>query len=196
MLMVLMFSGYSLCENNVKITTDAAIQEKWVEFNLTSGDAMVIKILNISTANVTFVKGPGIIVSPVGGEYPALAPIVTLYFDLNGSAYAFFPSKTLSLGHWEKGENITLMLTDRTIILKNGNIVKSFKAPTKIEPTHYITVGTTSRMMNATLEIEKINLFKENQKEIHKTLPSMSLVYFLAVLGVGGISMVLYNKKR
>ncbi|MDV3104695.1 hypothetical protein [Thermococcus waiotapuensis] len=156
---------------------------------------MVIRILNISAANVTFVKGPGIIVSPVGGEYPALAPIVTLYFDLNGSAYAFFPSETLSLGHWEKGENITLMMADRTIIIENGNIVRSFKAPTEIKPAHYITVGTTSKMMNATLEIEKFSLFDEKPRRSEEAVPSMSFVYFLVALDVGAGALVWYKKK-
>jgi hypothetical protein len=194
---VLLLSSYGLCESNVTITMKATINENWTQFNLTSGDVMTIKILNVTTANVTFIRGPGILVSPIGGKYPAMVPIVTLYFDLNGSVYAFFPSKTLNLGKWKKGENITLLLTDRKITLKNGNIVKSFEAPTEIEPVHYLTVRTTSRMMNATLRIEKFSLFnkKPREKENNRIVPSMSFVYFLTVLGVGAVAILLYRKR-
>ncbi|WP_297435381.1 hypothetical protein [Thermococcus sp.] len=192
---VLMISRYGLCGDNVNITIKATINENWTQFNLTSGDAMTIRILNISTANVTFIRGPGILVSPIGGKYPSLAPIVTLYFDLNGSVYAFFPSKTLSLGEWKKGGNVTLFLTDRKITLKNGNIIKSFEAPTEIEPVHYLTGRTTSRMMNATLQIEKFSLFNKKPQKTGNTIPSMSFVYFLVVLGVGVLALILYRKR-
>lgn len=192
---VLILHGYALCGSSAAVTMKATINENWTQFNLTPGDAMVIKILNISTANVTFIRGPGILVSPVGGEYPALAPIVTLYFDLNGSVYAFFPSKALSLGEWKKEGNVTLILTGRKILLKNGNVAKSFEAPTKIEPAHYLTVRTTSRMMNATLEIEKFSLFSKKQRKTSGTIPSMSFLYFIIVLGVGAVAIVLYSKR-
>jgi len=192
---VLILSGYGLCGSNVTVTMKATINENWTRFNLTSGDVMTIRILNISTANVTFIRGPGILVSPIGGKYPSLAPIVTLYFDLNGSVYAFFPSKTLSLGEWKKDGNVTLILTDRKITLKNGNIVKSFEAPTEIEPVHYLTVRTTSRMMNATLQIEKFSLFNKKPQTTSNTVTSMSFLYFLVVLGVGVLALVLYKKK-
>lgn len=61
---------YGLGEGNFKVTLKATINENWTQFNLTSGDMMVIKVLNVSTANVTFIKGPGILVSPIGGKYP------------------------------------------------------------------------------------------------------------------------------
>ncbi len=192
---ILMMSGYGLCENSTNVTIKATINENWTQFNLTSGDVMIIKILNVSAANVTFIRGPGILVSPIGGKYPSLAPIVTLYFDLNGSVYAFFPSKTFSLGEWKKGGNVTIILADRKIMLKNGNIIKSFEAPTKIEPVHYLTVRTTSRMMNATLQIEKFSLFNKKPQTTGNTIPSMSFLYFLSVLGVGVLALVLYKKK-
>jgi len=193
---LLLISGYGLCGgNSTIITTKATINENWTQFNLTSGDVMTIRILNISTANVTFIRGPGILVSPIGGKYPSLAPIVTLYFDLNGSVYAFFPSKTLSLGEWRKYGNLTLFLTDRKITLKNGNIIKSFETPTEIEPVHYLTVRTTSRMMNATLQIEKFSIFNKKPQKTNNTIPSMSFLYFLVILGVGAIASVLYKKK-
>jgi len=194
LLLVLMTSSYGLCENNANVTIKATIDENWTQFNLTSGEAMVIRILNISTANVTFIKGPGIIVSPIGGNYPSLAPIVTLYFDLNGSVYAFFPSETFFLGEWERGKNITLILTDRKVTLKNGNIIRSFEAPTRIEPVHYLMVRTTSKMMNATLQVEKFSLFSKRSQETSDTIPSMSFVYFLAILGVGLLAIAVYKK--
>ncbi|WP_457741996.1 hypothetical protein [Thermococcus sp.] len=192
---VIMISGYGLCGDNFNVTIKATINENWTRFNLTQGDVMIIKILNVSTANVTFIRGPGILVSPIGGKYPSLAPIVTLYFDLNGSVYAFFPSKTLSLGEWKKGGNVTLLLADRRIMLKNGNIIKSFEAPTKIEPVHYLAVRTTSRMMNATLQIEKFSLFSEKSQKTSNTVFSMSFVYFLVILGAGVLAFVLYKRK-
>ncbi|WP_456365232.1 hypothetical protein [Thermococcus sp.] len=192
---VLILQGYALCGSSAAVVMKATINENWTQFNLTPGDVMVIKILNISTANVTFIRGPGILVSPIGGEYPTLAPIVTLYFDLNGSVYAFFPSKALSLGEWKKEGNITLVLTDRKILLKNGNVAKSFEAPTKIEPVHYLTVRTTSRMMNATLEVEKFSLFSKKQRKTSRAIPSMGLLYLLIVLGVGAAAIALYSKR-
>ncbi len=194
LLLVLMTSSYGLCENNANVTIKATIDENWTQFNLTSGEAMVIRILNISTANVTFIKGPGIIVSPIGGNYPSLAPIVTLYFDLNGSVYAFFPSETFFLGEWGRGKNITLILTDRKVTLKNGNIIRSFEAPTRIEPVHYLMARTTSKMMNATLQVEKFSLFSKRSQETSDTIPSMSFVYFLAILGVGLLAIAVYKK--
>ncbi|WP_297523713.1 hypothetical protein [Thermococcus sp.] len=195
LLAVLMLHGYALCGSSAAVVMKATINENWTQFNLTPGDVMVIKILNISTANVTFIRGPGILVSPVGGDYPTLAPIVTLYFDLNGSVYAFFPSKILSLGEWKKGGNVTLILTDRKILLKNGNVAESFEAPTKIESGHYLTVRTTSRMMNATLEIEKFSPLNKKQQKASEAIPSMSFLYFLIVLGVGAVAIVLYSKR-
>ncbi|WP_297507963.1 hypothetical protein [Thermococcus sp.] len=192
---MLMASSYGLCIGSTKVTIKATINENWTQFNLTPGDVMIIRILNVSTANVTFIRGPGILVSSIGGKYPSLAPIVTLYFDLNGSVYAFFPSKTFSLGEWKKGGNVTIMLADRKIMLKNGNIIKSFEAPTEIEPVHYLTVRTTSRMMNATLQIEEFNLFDKNPRRNSGTIPSMSFLYFLVVLGMGAVAIVLYKKK-
>jgi len=192
---MLTMSSYGLCEKNINVTVKATINENWTQFNVTSGDVMVIRILNISTANVTFIRGPGIIVSPIGGKYPSLAPIVTLYFDLNGSVYAFFPSKTLSLGEWKNGGNVTLFLTDRKITLKNGDVIKSFEAPTEIEPAHYLMVRTTSRMMNATLQIEKFSLFDKKPQTLSNTIPSMSFIYFIMVLGVGVLALAIYKKK-
>jgi len=192
---MLMIPGYGLCGSNATVTIKATINENWTQFNLTSGDVMTIRILNTSTANVTFLRGLGILVSPIGGKYPSLAPIVTLYFDLNGSVYAFFPSKTLSLGEWKRGGNVTLILTDRKITLKNGDVIKSFEAPTKIEPVHYLTVRTTSRMMNATLQVEKVSLFNRQQKT-RSTVFSMGFVYLLAVLGVGIAAIILLSLNR
>ncbi len=192
---VMMVSGYGICGDNTSVTLLATVNENWTQFNLTPGDVMIIQVLNVSTANVTFIRGPGILVSPIGGKYPALAPIVTLYFDLNGSVYAFFPSKTLSLGDWKKGGNITLILTGRKITLKNGDILQSFEAPTEIEPVHYITVRTTSRMMNATLKIEKFSLFDKKPQTTGNTLTSMSFLYFLLTIGVGILALILYRKK-
>jgi len=195
LLLVLMTSSYELCENNTNVTIKAMIDENWTQFNLTSGEAMVIRILNISTANVTFIRGPGILVSPIGGDYPSLAPIVTLYFDLNGSVYAFFPSETLFLGEWERGRNITLILTDRKITLKNGNMIRSFETPTKIEPVHYLMVRTTSKMMNATLQVEKFSLFSERPQKTGGAVPSMSFVYLLVILGVGVLAIAVYKER-
>ncbi|WP_297459143.1 hypothetical protein [Thermococcus sp.] len=192
---VMMVSGYGICGDNTSVTLLATVNENWTQFNLTPGDVMIIQVLNVSTANVTFIRGPGILVSPIGGKYPALAPIVTLYFDLNGSVYAFFPSKTLSLGDWKKGGNITLILTGRKITLKNGDILQSFEAPTEIEPVHYITVRTTSRMMNATLKIEKFSLFDKKPQTTGNTLTSMSFLYFLLTIGVGILALIIYRKK-
>jgi hypothetical protein len=192
---ILVMLSYGLCENGTSITIKATINENWTRFNLTPGDVMVIKILNVSTANVTFIRGPGILVSPIGGKYPSLAPIVTLYFDLNGSVYAFFPSKTLSLGEWKTGGNVTLVLADRRILLKNGNMIKSFEAPTKIEPVHYLMVRTTSIMMNATLQIEKFSLFDKKPRTINNTTLSMGFLYSLVILGVGALALAIYKKK-
>ena len=192
---ILMMLGYGLCESITNITIRATINENWTQFNLTPGDAMIIKILNVSTANVTFIRGPEILVSLIGRKHPSPAPIVTLYFDLNGSVYAFFPSKTLSLGEWKKGGNVTLILADRTIMLENGNMIKSFEAPTRIEPVHYLAVRTTSRMINATLQIERISLFSKKPQTTGNTIISMSFVYFLMILGVGVLALVVYKKK-
>jgi len=191
---MLTMSSYGLCRGNTNVTIKATINENWTQFNLTSGDVMTIKILNVSTANVTFIRGPGILVSPIGGKYPSLAPIVTIYFDLNGSVYAFFPSKTLSLGEWKTSGNLTLILTDRKITLKNGNIIKSFEAPTEIEPVHYLIARTTSRMMNATLQVEKFSLFNKKPQKTSNTIPSMSFLYFLVILGAGVLALVIYEK--
>ncbi|MCD6372037.1 MAG: hypothetical protein J7L37_00560 [Thermococcus sp.] len=156
---VLTIPGYGLRQaSNTTPTIKATVYENWTPFNLTSEDAMTIRILNVSTGNVTFMQEPGIIVSPVGGRYPSLGPIVTLYFDLNGSVYASFSSETIDLGRWYRSKNVTIILLDKETNI-NGDVMKSFEAPTEIEPVHYLVVKTTSVMMNATLQIEKSSFF-------------------------------------
>ncbi|WP_258083416.1 hypothetical protein [Thermococcus thermotolerans] len=175
---------------------NATVDEKWIPLNMTHGDILKIKITSIDVAeNITFVKGPGIVISPVGGRYPSLSPIVVLYFDMNGSIYAFFPGESVYLGTWKPGSDVTVLLTTRRILLYNGNVSASFEAPTEIEPVSYLTVRTSSVTLNATIAVMKTRAF-EGRKQSLEVIPSVSFVFFAVVTSIGAAGLVVLLRRR